>query len=121
MKLDKLVKLVNKETKFLLGLFLVLYIIFQIVFYKQNFMTVLKTVISLFWVFILPGYFLMLYWHKKIGLLERLVAGTLLSAALIGITSYYVGIAGLNVNFHSIILPPMLIAIGFLVNLKTDQ
>ena len=110
-----------KELKYLGILVLLAFIIFKIAFYKENFVVLLKTVLSLFWLFVFPGYFAMLYWKEKIGFLERFFIGILLAAAIIGISSYYVGIAGLNLKFHAIILPLIIISAAVIANLKKSD
>lgn len=88
--------------------------IFQIVYYKENFIVALRFVLSLFWLFVIPGYFAMLYWHEKLGLAERIVIGTAVSAAIVGIFSYYIGLIGLNMKYHGYLLPLLIITAGFL-------
>ena len=109
------VQLIKKESRILLAVFIITYVIFQIVFYKQSFTIVLRTVFSLYWVFIFPGYFLMLYWHKKISVIERLVIGSLVAAAATGVISYHLGLIGINIKYHSVLLPLILIIIGVLI------
>lgn len=96
-----------------LGIFL---IIFKLVFFKESFTIILKVVFSIFWLFVLPGYLIMYYWHQKLEFIERLIVGIALSAAFIGIFSYYFGILGINIKFHTILLPIILIIIGFFIN-----
>jgi hypothetical protein len=109
---------IKKELAYIGILFVIVLIIFQIAFYKENFIIVLKIVLSLFWLFVLPGYFIMFYWEKKLGFLERFVIGIALSAAIIGIFSYYLGLVGLNIGLHAITLPSVLILIGIAINLR---
>ena len=109
---------VKKELKYIGLLFLVFLVIFRIVFFKENLIVLFRLVLSLFWIFILPGYFIMLYWREKIDFTERLIIGAALAAGLIGIASYYLGLAGLNLEYHAIILPSALILAGLLINLK---
>ena len=88
-------------------------IIFKIVFFNENLLVVLRLVLSLFWLFVIPGYFLMLYWRENLEFIERLVIGVALSAGIIGVSSYYIGLFGLNVKYHAYILPLIIILIGF--------
>ncbi len=88
--------------------------IFQIVYYKENFIVTLRFVLSLFWLFVIPGYFAMLYWHEKLGLAERIVIGIAVSAAIVGIFSYYIGLTGLNMKYHGYLLPLLIVITGFL-------
>jgi len=107
-----------KELKYLGILFLLALIVFKIAFFKENLIVLFRTVFSLFWLFALPGYFIMLYWKEKLGFLERFVIGILMSAAIIGITSYYLGLWILSIKYHAIVLPLSLIAIGIAINMR---
>lgn len=102
-------------------LFLIALVIFKAAFYNENILVVLRAVISLFWLFILPGYFATLYWHKNLDFTERIIAGTLSSAAMMGIFSYYLGLLGLNIKFHTILLPLVLILLGFFAFSKSSN
>ena len=111
-------ELAKKELKYVGILFLLVLIIFKIAFYKENLVVLFRNVLSLFWLFVLPGYFIMLHWKEKIGFLERFIIGIALSAAIIGIFSYYLGLIGLNIKYHTILLPLVLILIGIIINLR---
>lgn len=108
----------KKELKYIGLLFLVFLVIFRIAFFKENLIVLFRIVLSLFWLFALPGYFMMLYWREKIDFTERFIIGIALAAGLIGIVSYYLGLAGLNIKYHAVILPLVLILAGLLINLK---
>lgn len=107
-----------KELKYLGILFLLALIIFKIAFFKENIVVLIRTVVSLFLLFALPGYFIMLYWKEKIDFLERFVVGISLSAAIIGIFSYYTGLLGLDIKYHMFLLPVVLILIGIIINIR---
>lgn len=93
-------------------IFIIALIIFEIAFYKENLVALLRTVLSIFWLFILPGYFIMLYWYDKLEFIERFLIGIALAAGLIDILSYYIGLIGLNIKYHTILLPLILILLG---------
>lgn len=107
-----------KELKYLGILFLLALIIFKIAFFKENIVVLIRTVVSLFLLFALPGYFIMFYWKEKIDFLERFVVGISLSAAIIGIFSYYTGLLGLDIKYHMFLLPVVLILIGIIINIR---
>ena len=109
---------IKEESKYIGILFIAALIIFKIVYFKESFVVLLKIVASLFWLFVIPGYFAMLYWKDKLEFAERFVVGIALSAAVIGIFSYYIGLIGLNMKYHSFILPPMVIIIGLVAAMK---
>lgn len=106
------------EVKPLGILFLLSIIILKILFYKESILIILKLVASFFWMFILPGFILMYNWQEKINFIERLIISIALSAAIIGISSYYLGIIGIHIKFHGILLPAIFIILGFLILLK---
>ncbi|MBI2101441.1 hypothetical protein HYT53_02420 [Candidatus Woesearchaeota archaeon] len=110
--------MMRKELAKLGILFLLFILIFKIIYFNESFFVVFRAVIAIFWMFALPGYFLMLYWHEKLEFLERLIAGIALSAAVIGISSYYAGLIGLNIKYHTIILPAVLIVLGIIINFR---
>ena len=110
-----------EELKYIGILFLAALIIFKIAFFKETFFILFRTVLSLFWLFALPGYFIMLYWREKLGFLERFIIGIALSAAIISIFSYYFGLIGLNIKYHAVALPLILILLCVIINLKQQN
>lgn len=113
--------LVKKETIYISVLFLLALVIFKIAFYKENVITLFRNVLSIFWLFVLPGYFIMLYWHEKLSFLERTIVGIVIAAGATGILSYYLGIIGLNIKFHVLLLPLLLILLGFIAVIRKKQ
>ena len=109
---------IKEESRYIGMLFLAALVIFKIVYFKESFIALLKIVASLFWLFAVPGYFAMIYWKEKLEFAERFVIGILLSAAIIGIFSYYFGLMGLNMKYHAFILPPVIIVIGLISAMK---
>ena len=104
--------LILKELKIIGILFLTALAIFKIAFFNESILVVLRAVFSVFWLFLIPGYFIMLYWNEKLDLTERIIVGMLLSAAILGIFSYYLGLIGLDIKYSTIILPIVLILCG---------
>lgn len=108
----------KRELLNIAALLVLFIVIFRIMFYRGDFISAARSVLALFWLFALPGYFLTLYWHEKLDFAERFVIGIAVSLAVVGIASYYLGIAGLNIKYHTIILPLILILIGAVVSLR---
>ena len=106
------------EFLYLLIAFIALTIILKSAFYKENLLVVLRTAASIFWLFALPGYCAMLHWKERLDFFERLIVGIVFSAALFGLVSYYLGIIGLNIKYHTILLPSLLITIGLILYLR---
>lgn len=98
--------------------FAVAFIILQLVFYKENPLTILKITAGLFWLFTIPGMAILLFWREKIGNAALLVMGTVLGMAVVGIASYYLGIVGLNIKYSGIILPILVTATALTFSLK---
>jgi len=111
-------KLDKDEAKYMGMLFLLSIIILKILFYKENILMILRLAASFFWIFILPGFVLMYNWQEKMDFTERFIISIALSAAIIGISSYYLGLIGLHIKFHGILLPAVFIILGFLILLK---
>ena len=103
---------ITKELKYLGILFILGIIIFKIAFYKESILQIVRTITSIFWLFILPGFGIMYYWHEKIEFPTRLILGIGLSAAVIGIASYYIGLFGLHIKYHTVLLPLVLLIIA---------
>jgi len=110
-----------KELRYIGLIFLLALIAFKIAFFKDTLIVIFRTVLSLFWLFVLPGYFLMLYWKEKLGFLERFIIGIALAAAIIGIVSYYLGLIGLNIKYHTTLLPLILILAGVIFNFRKTK
>ena len=107
-----------KELKGLGIIFIVLFLVLQVVFFKENPLIILRTSIAIFWMFILPGFSIIYYWKEKLGFVERSIISFAVSSGVIGTLSYYLGLLGLNILYHTILLPAVVIAIGVLVNIK---
>ena len=111
-------ELLKKETQYISLIFILVLLVFKIAFYKEGYFVLFRNVLSIFWLFVLPGYFLMLYWSSKLDFIERLIIGISVSAGLTGILSYYIALFGLNIKYHAFMLPLVLILLGFLLAIK---
>ena len=108
----------KKEAIYIGMIFVVVLISFKIAFFRENIAVLLRNVLSLFWLFALPGYFIMFYWREKLGFLERFTIGFMLSAAVIGIFSYYFGLLVINIRLHALLLPLILILVGAAISFR---
>ena len=113
--------IIRKESAYIGILFLALLVVFKIVYYKESITVLLRSAASLFWLFAVPGYFIMLYWREKLDFTERILIGIGLSAAIIGISSYYLGLIGMGIKYHGIFMPLALLLIGLGINLRKKQ
>ena len=109
---------IKEELIHTLILLIISIIALKIMFFKENFAVIFRLVLSFFGIFIIPGLALMFYWENKLSFSERLVVGVGLSAAIIGISSYYLGLTGLNIKHHTYLLPILLILIGVFIVAK---
>ena len=96
-------------------IFILTLLAFKAVFLQENFLVVLRTVTSIFWILIMPGFVIMSYWQEELKFYERLIIGIGVGTVLIGLLSYYAGLAGLHVKYHAILLPLAIILAGFII------
>jgi len=114
-KKKEIINLIKKELKTVIYLFLALTIVFQIVFYKENIFTTIRTVFGIFWLFIIPGYTLMLLWKDRFDFIERIICGTVLGITIISITSYYFTMFGLHIRSQFILIPLFIVVITLIL------
>ena len=110
---------IKNELLLLIAVFGFMVIAVKIAYYKESLVVVIRAAASLFWILVLPGYALTLYWRQKIGFIERTIIGAVAAMALTGIISYYLGLAGLKLQNQTALLPLAIIAVSFLAWLKS--
>ena len=115
---EELIKTLKKESIYLAVLISLGIIIFKILFFKEDFLVVAKVVLSLFFIFIMPGFYLMYYWYDKLDFTNRFIIGFSLSAVLIGSISYHLGILGLNIKYHTFVLPLILLILAVVIIIR---
>ena len=93
----------------------------KIIFYSESTITILKITAAFFWLFVLPGYFMTLIWRYENNFFERIIISVPMSVAILGITSYYLGKAGVNLGLQSWILPPTIIILTGIIRLLKDK
>ena len=113
--------LLKKEGVYFLYLFLAVLLAFKIAFFNDSFVVVVRGALAVFWIFVIPGYFGMLFWHEKLDFVQRTIIGTALAAGLAGTISYYFGLAGLDIKYHTALLPPLIIILGLLLLAKKKE
>lgn len=113
--LNQKISKLKEDLKTLTILFFIILIVFKIFFFNEPFFNLLKVYWGLWWVFVLPGFILLFYWHDNLDFLERFLLGIGISAAFIGISSYYLGLIGINTKYHGIILPTILLIMGLAI------
>lgn len=68
-------KTMIKEVQYLALIFLAMLLIFKIHYYRESLIILLKLVLSHFYLFIIPGYCLMLYYLHELEFYQRFVIG----------------------------------------------
>lgn len=106
----------NNELVKLLVLFVISFLIIKIVFYRESFSISFLFVFSFFWNFVFPGFSLLYLYKEKLPFFERFIFGTITGLAIISIFSYYIGLVGIHVRYHTFFLPPLFIIIGIFLN-----
>ncbi len=90
--MQKLNEIIKSEAKNIL-IFLVLFFIFwKIIYYKESVFVILKLTLAHFYLFIMPGYLLMLYFYEKLNFVYRLILGICLGYAIQNFLVYYINI-----------------------------
>jgi len=107
-------KLVKNEYPLVGIIFIALFLILKIAFYRETFLVSFMLSISLFWNFVLPGFFIFEIYKDKLPFFERLVFGSILGVVIVTTLSYYLGLAGFHVNYHAYTLPPAIIILGLI-------
>jgi hypothetical protein len=101
--------------------FVAVVILFKIVYYNESIMVVIRMVASLFWLFTLPGMAILYFWKEKLNVAIRILMGTVMGMATVGIASYYLGLIGLNLKYQTLVLPlAIIIAVAVILFKKKD-
>ena len=113
----------KKELLIIVLIFIAALIAFKVIFLPESFLVVFRTVLAIFWLLVLPGFFIMFYWREELKFFERLIIGIAVGTSIIGLASYYIGLMGLNIKHHTILLPSIMIAAGLITafNKKPSQ
>lgn len=99
----------KKDWLWILGGTAIIAIMLKVLFSLAPVGVIAKLVGGVLWLFVLPGYCIMLPWQKELELKERVVVGMLAAAGLFAILSYYLGLAGLHISMHTWLFPPIVV------------
>jgi hypothetical protein len=94
---------------------IILGIILKILFPLSSITEIAKLIGGALWLFALPGYCIMLPWRSEIELKERIVVGMLAAAGLFAVASYYFGIIGLHIRYHTILFPIIVVLVSVIL------
>ena len=111
----------KKEMVYIVVLLIVEIVLLKIVFNKESLLITLKLALSLFWLFILPGFMLMYLFIDKLNFIERVIAGTVLGMAFYGVIGYNLGVLGLSMKYQIWILPLVGICAGIYALIKSKR
>lgn len=119
-KIQQLKSLKSDVARLGIGLLLIL-IALQIVFYKESLGTIIKIALALYYLYIIPGFCVMLYWQHRLDFIERFIVGTMAGLGLIAILSYFTGMFGISIIYHNYIFPPIIIVVGLALYVMRDH
>ncbi|VVB60016.1 Uncharacterised protein [uncultured archaeon] len=91
--------------------FVALFIILKLVFFNESITNTLLSTVGLYWILILPAFGLT-YLIEDIEFLERLVISIPLSASIVGISSYYLGILGVPAVRSAYYVPALFVLLS---------
>jgi hypothetical protein len=111
---SNIVSNVASELSILVGIIIALVVVFQVIYNKESLLVVARTIAGFSWLFILPGYFLLLRFKSRMPFIERIIIGVVVAMGLLGVVSYFSGIFGLHLKYHGILFPAVFIIAGFI-------
>ena len=97
--------------------FIALTILLQLVFNKESIIVSIRSSFSIVFLFTLPGSLLLLM-LEKISTVQRIIFGTAIGGAIIGILSYYLGIAGFSLPMQVWTLSPVVTLVIFAISTR---
>jgi len=114
-KIKSLLSILKKDFLYLLISYFVVIIIFKIGFYKESLFSLARVLFSFYWLFIIPGIFMTYTFSNKLRFIERFFIGFGIGAAMVGLLSYYLGLLGLHIKYHGILLPFLFLTIAIFI------
>lgn len=102
----------KEDVLWLVAGIVVISIVLKVLFPLSSITTIAKLIAGIVWLFVLPGYAIMLPWQHELELKERIVVGMLAAAGIEAIASYYAGMFGLHIRSHSWLFPAIIIMAG---------
>jgi len=110
----------NEGGKFGAAVF-ILFLFLQIFYYKENTYNIIKILFGHLFLFILPGFIIMLYFRDKINFVYRLFIGIGLGFSLNILIVYYINIIiKINIGKFYIFVPIIIIILGFILIWKKE-
>ncbi len=116
-----LLNLLKKDSLYTLMSYLIITIIFKIGFYNEPLFSLARIVFSFYWLFIIPGIAITYVLPNEMRFTERFFIGSGISAAIIGLLSYYAGLLGLHIQYHGVLLPLIILSFAIIMILKKNR
>ncbi|MBW2989447.1 hypothetical protein KY358_03955 [Candidatus Woesearchaeota archaeon] len=115
----RLIQKVKKESMHIGILFLIVLAAFKVFFTESSILLVSRVVFSIFWLSLVPGFYLMYYFVEKMDFIERLIIGTIFGFAVNSISGYNLGLLGVDVKVQIFLVPiTCLIIAGIIIYRK---
>lgn len=122
----------KQDMLWLAGGIIIMSIVLKLLFPLSSITTIAKLAGGIVWLFVLPGYCIMLamsalpkMFANRVGdmlplcheleLKERVIVGMLAAAGLLAIASYYAGILGMHIRSHALLFPAAIIIVSILL------
>ncbi|MBW2974426.1 hypothetical protein KY366_01795 [Candidatus Woesearchaeota archaeon] len=116
----KIIQQLKKEGIIIGELFLIFLVIFKFLFLKSSFILVFRTVFSIFWLYLIPGFCLMYYFVEKMDIVERMIIGTIFGFAVSSLFGYNLGLMGIKVGVQVLLIPvSALVVSAFIIYRKS--
>ncbi len=111
-----------KEHGKVLGVSLMLlFAVVYIAFFKESVGVVVKLTLSLFWLYLIPGYFLLGLASDKLDSAERVVLGIVVGLGFYGVVGYNLGLLGVRISLQRWIVPLVGIGIGTIFMIRNSR
>ena len=102
---------VVKELRSVGVYFVIVLMILQVIYFKSSIVTTLRVALSFFWLFVVPGLCVLFYWRKQLVFVERALISIPIGVAILGVTSYFLGLGGLHVKYHGYLVPGVVVVV----------
>lgn len=99
MKESKSNKGINKDLLYLIYFSIVVFVIFKIIFYKEDISNIFRLFISLLILGIFPAYILSEIFFSALDFIPKILVGMCLSFGIVGIFGYYLGLMGIHIKY----------------------
>ena len=105
------------------GIFLLIIAVIagKIIFINESVWIISKVVVSLAYLFWIPGYALLLHWYESFPSMERWLLSFAVGAAWTGSIGFLLGLIGIKMDIQLIVVPLLGIIIGLIIGMKKGK